>query len=236
MTPERFGPYLTRRQALALNAAWFVGKACKKGHRPYRYRNAGCIQCSRDAASLVAWLRPNTPRPLLTDAEREVRRIESAARFNASEKRRQIEARKNASPKVKARKQAWIEANRDRIAASRKARHAARPELATTRRRRRRARLKGAIGYFTADQVQAILWLQLGRCAYCGDTGPLHLDHKRALARGGSNWPENLQWLCQWHNTSKGATSDPDYRRRKGIPRLTPWDAETMLWRVALLD
>ncbi len=35
-----------------------------------------------------------------------------------------------------------------------------------------------------------------------------HLDHRVALVNGGSNWPNNLQWLCAPCNLSKGAKDE----------------------------
>ena len=42
-------------------------------------------------------------------------------------------------------------------------------------------------------------------CVYCGRTQELEVDHRLALARGGSNDLENLQTLCRPCNRSKGA-------------------------------
>lgn len=46
------------------------------------------------------------------------------------------------------------------------------------------------------------------RCVKCGASGkdtPLHVDHKRPVAHGGTNDPSNLQTLCQSCNLGKGA-------------------------------
>lgn len=42
------------------------------------------------------------------------------------------------------------------------------------------------------------------RCAECGATEDLTLDHKTPLSKGGSDDPKNLQILCRKHNSQKG--------------------------------
>jgi len=43
-----------------------------------------------------------------------------------------------------------------------------------------------------------------GRCAYCGSTEKLEIDHIIPLARGGTNDSDNLQVLCRSCNRRKG--------------------------------
>lgn len=43
------------------------------------------------------------------------------------------------------------------------------------------------------------------RCATCGATEQLELDHRIPLSRGGDNHWRNLQWLCRRCNRRKGA-------------------------------
>lgn len=93
----------------------------------------------------------------------------------------------------------------------------------------RRGRMAQAAGSFTSAQAAAILKLQNGRCAYCDATVNLHLDHAIPLARGGSNWPWNLQWLCAHHNISKGARTDAEYRDIIGLPADEP--VSLQIWR-----
>lgn len=74
-------------------------------------------------------------------------------------------------------------------------------------RRTRRARLLGAAGSHTDEQVQALLERQNWKCIVpkCGVSlrDRRELDHKTALARGGSNDITNLQWLCPSCNRKK---------------------------------
>ena len=81
------------------------------------------------------------------------------------------------------------------------------------------SRLKGAEGTFNETHIQAILEQQSYRCA-----GPhcridllrsYHVDHIIPLARGGTNWPDNLQILCKDCNQSKHAQLMEDWVVRK---------------------
>jgi 5-methylcytosine-specific restriction endonuclease McrA len=46
-------------------------------------------------------------------------------------------------------------------------------------------------------------------CAYCGSTTfPLELDHRIPMSKGGTNWPENVQAVCQFCNRSKHSFSE----------------------------
>lgn len=92
-----------------------------------------------------------------------------------------------------------------------------------------RARLRtGRDGTATQAQVHDGLLMQGNACAYCGSTDDLHLDHKQSLANGGLHIRSNLQWLCGYHNMSKGRTNDGVYRLANGIPEITEWD--NLLW------
>jgi 5-methylcytosine-specific restriction endonuclease McrA len=108
----------------------------------------------------------------------------------------------------------------------------ANPQQNVRNRHARRARDAAAPGHHSrADLINIRAW-QGGRCAYCGCAENLHLDHAVPLARGGSNWPWNLQYLCAQHNVAKGTKTDSEYRREIGLPE-TPWLSLTF-WSAAL--
>lgn len=73
----------------------------------------------------------------------------------------------------------------------------------------RRALEKGAAGQYTVADIDARFRWQNGRCAECrrkfGPKLPFQIDHIEPLARGGSNWPRNIQLLCGRCNTKKGS-------------------------------
>ena len=60
-------------------------------------------------------------------------------------------------------------------------------------------------------------------CAYNpGHEGPFHLDHIVSVKQGGTDAPNNLQWLCVPCHKAKTATEAAwarrPYRRRGGPP------------------
>jgi len=83
---------------------------------------------------------------------------------------------------------------------------------------RRRAREMGSEGTFTADDIQTIYTEQEGRCAYCGMTlhGDFQIDHVHALARGGTNWPDNLALACSSCNASKSDKTPDEWALVRG--------------------
>lgn len=87
---------------------------------------------------------------------------------------------------------------------------------------RRRSRERAAEGFFLKLHTDAILAAQHFTCAYCDAITDLQLDHVIPLSRGGSNYPWNLQWLCAFHNVSKGSRTDAEYRVLTGLPIEAP--------------
>lgn len=97
----------------------------------------------------------------------------------------------------------------------------------------RRANHRGSCGRFTLEQVSTILYAQGGKCSYCDETQNLQIDHVIPISRGGSNWPWNLQWLCAFHNASKNARTDSEYRALIGLPALEE-HLSMIMWRAVL--
>ncbi|WP_175952871.1 HNH endonuclease signature motif containing protein [Burkholderia sp. BCC0405] len=120
--------------------------------------------------------------------------------------------------KNKARKDAaataWQQANRLRENERRAILRADDPESFRINERRRRARKKGAEGSHTKAQASLLLERQNFRCANCEDdlrVSPKNLDHWMPLTLGGSNYLENLQWLCKTCNVRKNAKDPIDW-------------------------
>lgn len=122
---------------------------------------------------------------------------------------RRADPAKNASVK-----QAWAEANPDYARNWR----LANPEAVAVYHAKRRARRVSAGGTFSAQDVAAIRVQQKDRCAYCrvGLNNRGHVDHIVPLARGGSNWPRNIQLLCQPCNQRKKDRDPVEYARSTG--------------------
>lgn len=246
-----------REAATLLGARRYQGPDCEAGHGGERYTERGtCVACEAESARAYRLAHRERQRPLRRErraawrkANPDKRRAERAAYRERNAERLRDVAAERAALKA-ALKAAERERMREAKAAERaalKARRAAARAawIADAPRRRlmrdrakaaqRRALKRGARGAATADQIATIRALQSNRCAYCGEVDRLHLDHRVAVARGGQHVPSNLQWLCEFHNISKGPKDDSDYRALNGIPPVTPWDVATGLYREAAL-
>jgi 5-methylcytosine-specific restriction endonuclease McrA len=120
--------------------------------------------------------------------------------------------------KIKALQDRWRNSNKEKIAAYDKQRAKLNPEAIAAKTRNRAARKKLAGGRHTAQDVRRLFELQHGYCAACRKSivDGYHVDHVRALSKGGSNGPENLQLLCPTCNLKKGAKENLAFMREKG--------------------
>lgn len=109
----------------------------------------------------------------------------------------------------------YRERNAAQIRAWRKVYVAANRELIAALKRAYKERLRNAPGRHTQDDIRRIYARQNGRCVYC--PAPLKrgysVDHIRALIRGGSNDPENLQLLCRRCNSRKHAKDEIEFAK-----------------------
>lgn len=72
-------------------------------------------------------------------------------------------------------------------------------------KRRYKARQRGAVGSHTGADIAEIYRSQRGLCWWCGKPvgEDYHVDHRIPLARGGTNYPNNLCISCPRCNQSK---------------------------------
>lgn len=115
----------------------------------------------------------------------------------------------------KARVVAWGTANPDAIRSKGKRYRKAHPERLRAKNQNRRARFLAAPGTFSAADVARQLKKQSTRCYWCRN--PLtkyHVDHKIALARGGTNYPSNLVCACPRCNSLKGTLTPGAFRAK----------------------
>ena len=237
MKAPRQGPLLSRQQAIALGSKFFLGRPCKK-HFPtgaWRYTSTNkCPDCAleRNQANAEyykrkareAWESGRTRELYYANHEHkkaQCRKNVAEYRANNPDKVKEIDARsrakrgsKHADASAK-----WRAENPEKQNAARAAWNAANPDKRITHTRARRARRKQAEGSHTAEDVAAILQAQGGTCAYCDSALNLQLDHKQPLTRGGTNNPDNLQYLCAFHNGSKHNKTHDEYMAYLQKPR-----------------
>lgn len=102
--------------------------------------------------------------------------------------------------------QRWHEANREAVAERNRKWRQDNPEKAREKCQRRRARKKGCV--VSDADIHAVVEQAGGRCSLCNAFVPeelRHIDHIIPLSKGGPHSQENLQLLCYWCNSSKGA-------------------------------
>lgn len=79
-------------------------------------------------------------------------------------------------------------------------------------------RRRCAEGKFTAQDIERLLAVQKGKCAICGKRlgSKYDVDHITPIAKGGTNWPRNLQILCVTCNRRKRDDDPIEHMRKLG--------------------
>ena len=183
-------------------------KACKGCGGFLRLTKGDCAHCVAAYRKQAYWY--NRDHLLLKAKEKrdEQSRDPEYRAANAAKSR----AWRKANPGITYRRVSYYEAHNLKAKARGKAYYHSNKEKYHGYRHKRRAIDAEADGFFTDSDIRKIRKAQNGMCAYCDCKRPLHLDHKTPLSRGGSNWPDNLQYLCQSHNLSKHTKTDAEYR------------------------
>jgi 5-methylcytosine-specific restriction endonuclease McrA len=231
---------VTRQSAKALGLKRYSpGSACPQGHIGERYTiNGRCCTCSTISVAKAYLADPGrVKRYAAQDPDYKKKRAEGRKRWRAAnpEKSREKEKRLREKYRYKIQEQmrSWRERNRDyerdyskRYEKERrdKAKVSARacqwvkenPEKALANCHKRRARVLGAEGTYTVEDIKAILASQNGLCVgiNCGKdiSKRFTIDHILPLVRGGSNWPANLQLTCKSCNCKKGKRTMEEWR------------------------
>jgi 5-methylcytosine-specific restriction endonuclease McrA len=117
------------------------------------------------------------------------------------------------------REKRWRKANPDKVKAKAKRWRDANPDAVIADVQNRRARSRAAEGAFTPADIRRIRAQQKDICALCPTKlkGRGHRDHIVPLKRGGTNWPSNIQLLCQPCNFAKGAKDPIEFARERGL-------------------
>lgn len=193
---------------------YFTGVPCKRGHVAERLVSTkGCTECHK--INVARWNAANTERVKdikhKSRAKSPVAVRASKAAWRRSNREAVLQHKRSYyirhREKVAAKNAAWVRRNplaARRIKASWEKRH---PEAVKAIRQRIRAVRSSAPGSFSAAEIARLHNMQGGICALCllAPLTAYHVDHIIPLARGGSNWIENIQLTCPPCNLRKGA-------------------------------
>lgn len=174
----------TRKEALAAGEVYyFTGEQCVNGHKSKRtVANWTCAECVRLGKKAGYDRRP----------EHYLAKNKAYAATESGQ-RKKAESDRN-----------WQRNNKDRVKSRNKKWEQNNPLYVKAKNARRRARIIGSAGTYTKQDVLEMLLEQGGKCKYCPKRlDKYHVDHIRALSRGGSNGRENLQLLCPPCNLKK---------------------------------
>ncbi len=203
-TPEFFVRNSQKRDGLSPSC-----KTCKSlSDKAYRENNL-----EKCKAKERAWYQNNLERARATRSKYQLENPEAAAERLV----RWVQANpvRNLEHKAK-----YREANREALREKNRQYWRDRPEEGLANTRKRRSRVKSVGGVHTALDVAKQCEAQKGRCWWCGvklkksGKGKFHVDHVIALARGGSNGPENIVCSCAWCNQSKSAKTPLEFAGR----------------------
>lgn len=214
------GPWLAKRNCCV--------ECNKENCRAYYRRNAEAVIAQKreyQAANRSAVL---AKRAEFRDRNRDRLREECRAYHEAHrEERRQYSRQWRASLSLDERKE-FDRKNREKHREERAAHrrewgiatgykwHRVNPEGQAAKNARRRVKILQAEGTYTDADVRRLTKKQGGRCACCGQKKRLEVDHIQPLAKGGSNWPSNLQMLCKPCNSKKAAKDPIEFMQQMG--------------------
>jgi 5-methylcytosine-specific restriction endonuclease McrA len=222
----------------AASAHYFTGSPCKNGHLSPRYTSNGmCIECSIAYRKLhyknnKAHYQENKKR-WSDDNPHKMREYRRKWRIKNPDQSRQTTANwasrnkkkklannirwnKENAERCKRNSKSWYQKNRDRVLTSSSRWKKEHPVAVRTWAKRRRGFLLN--GSHTANDIFEILNSQKHRCAYCRikiKGVNFHVDHIKAISKGGMNDRKNLQILCIKCNLEKSIADPIDFARSR---------------------
>lgn len=229
-----------RAEALGRGATTYQGPPCKWGHSGLRMVcNSGCIECARLRTS--AWLE----RQKAEHPDKHKARVRASYKRSyvphpkpQTEKSKARERAREAGETIffcgacpVGHTDGWYVKKGscvtcERLAAKQKIPQfreylAANPDVYRHKNRTALARRRGAEGKHTKEDVAQILVAQKHKCAnpMCRKSlkSGFDVDHIVPIAKGGTNWPRNLQLMCSPCNKRKNALLPTEWARREGF-------------------
>ena len=212
MTEDTLQPELPkvmlRGEAKALGLSfYYTGVACKNGHIAKRQtRNGACHECRSE---IQARAREKNPQAFQ----------DRMNRWRCKNKDYEREYRAKVQKKINARQRRWRASNNQKMRIYQKRYYDKNREKMVHLQHVRRARILKIEGFHTKNDVLLILSKQKHKCAICKCKldGKHEVDHIIAVAKGGSNWPSNLQMLCRPCNRRKSARDPIDHMQSLGF-------------------
>lgn len=131
-------------------------------------------------------------------------------------KQKEKEYRQRYKEPLKARKQSDYQKHKHKYVDKYKAYRQSHPEYARMSCHKRKARFRNAPGTYTRTQFLAKCDYHGWRCYLCKTPlviKELHFDHRKPLAKGGTNWVANLAPACGPCNLAKGHKTEAEYRQ-----------------------
>lgn len=200
---------ITRKQAKESGLKrYFTCLPCKSGHTSERFTVSGnCVECNKLKCS--KWQKDNRKSRSkyykewyhrdLDKRRRVLRERRKNPEILAVHNERNAEWRRNNPDYFRE----WSKNNPDKSKSCQKA-----------SKNRRRALERNAEGCHSPEDIRRIYSLQNGKCAYCKRELDYiyQLDHIVPLSKGGSNYPNNIQLLC---DTIDGSLSCNQKKRDK---------------------
>lgn len=218
---------VTRKQALADGLIkYFTGKPCPNGHISERFVSTySCVVCVDEHKKRYRKDPEFRERELQYKAKyREENRdkVNAYARWywrnhpNAKSVDRRTKE-KNKAYQVSYNADYW-QKNKKRLSERFKKYSRENKDYFRAKCAERRA-LKMAGGSHTKEDIEEIMSMQGGKCAYCksGISKKYHVDHIIPLSKGGSNQRSNLQCLCPSCNMRKSAKDPVDWAQEIGL-------------------
>lgn len=215
-----------------------------KDERAFRPKRRGCRECERisnkvynavhaeERRAAARAYRQNYPGgPQAYDRKRYQSAAENRRAYTQKwrEENRDRYLTYKRSDRNRASGRAYYRRNKERMKAQARFYRQNNKDKVNARTHRRKARLRGSKGSFTAMEWQALCQKYSYRCLCCGKREPdikLTIDHVLPIVQGGTNTIDNLQPLCSTCNSSKGDRHidyRPDQIKRPQVEQLSLW-------------